>query len=147
MPLKNIFNADNEHDEKKDQLAIAILLFRLIRSDGQSKMVELIHMSEMLRRDFNLSQEELEVVFKQASNEESNVSNTSDFTKQACANLSKQKRIKLLEYLWVLVFADGNIEDQEIAMVRDTAKELQLSDYDQATAEEKAEKYLGSDLI
>jgi len=150
MPLKKLFKSaskDDSKDQKAQQLTIAILLFRLIRSDGQANMLELVHMSELLRKEFALSQQELEMVFKLADDGESTSTSTEEFIGEVCANLDNAKRIKLLEYLWILAFADDKIEKSEATLIRSVAKHLQLSELEQVKAQENAEKHLGLDIF
>jgi len=56
MPLTNFFKSEKDNDNADQsmlQLSAAVILFRLIRSDGQAKMLELVHMSELLRKEFS----------------------------------------------------------------------------------------------
>ena len=147
MTLKKIFKSTSGANAKANQVAVAVLLFRLVRSDGKAKMLELVHMSELLRKEFSLTQEELELVFKQADDEESKSINSNEFIPEACKSLSVAKRVQLLEFLWILAFADDQIEKQEVSVIQKVAQQLSLSELEQATAQENAEKHLGLDLF
>lgn len=150
MPIRTLFksaNQTNDTDQKANHLTVAVILFRLVRSDGHAKMLELVHMSELLRKEFALSQPELELVFKLANEEESKGVQTSQFIDEVCAGLDTQKRVKLIEYLWVLAFSDDKIEKSEIDLIRQISQQLQLSELEQVTAQENAERHLGLDLF
>ena len=147
MPLKKIFKSDESSNRKTEQVTVAVMLFRLVRSDGEAKMLELVHMSELLRKEFSLTQEELEAVFKLANEEESQLTDTMQFVEEICQEMNDQKRIKLLEYLWILAFADDKIEESEVSLIKSVAQKLQLSELEQASAQENAEKHLGLDLF
>jgi len=150
MSLRKLFvsaGGAEQSNEKSSQVAIAVLLFRLVRSDGQAKMLELVHMSELLRKEFSLTQQELEQVFKKANDEESKGVSSSEFVSAACENLSTQERVKLVEFLWILAFSDDQIEKQEVTLIRSVAQQLKLTELEQATAQESAEKHLGLDLF
>jgi len=151
MPIKRIFksanNKSNSADQKANHLTIAVVLFRLVRSDGQAKMLELVHMSELLRKEFELSQNDLELVFKLADEEESKGLETAQFIDEICDGLDTQKRIKLVEYLWILAFADDVIEKSEVDLIRRVANQLELNELEQVTAQENAERHLGLDLF
>lgn len=147
MPLKTLFKSEKGSNEKTEQLTVAVILFRLVRSDGEAKMLELVHMSELLRKEFSLTQEELESVFKLADEHESKTAQTTQFVGEICHEMSDQKRMKLLEYLWILAFADDQIEEQEVSLIKSVAQQLKLSELEQATAQENAEKHLGLDLF
>ena len=147
MSLKKIFKSDESSNRKTEQVTVAVMLFRLVRSDGEAKMLELVHMSELLRKEFSLTQEELEAVFKLANEEESQLADTAQFVEEVCKEMSDQKRVKLLEYLWILAFADDKIEESEVSLIKSVAQKLQLSELEQASAQENAEKHLGLDLF
>ena len=148
MRLTKLFKSEqsnNSAEQSTLQLSIAVILFRLIRSDGQAKMLELVHMSELLRKEFSLNQSELESVFEFASNAQNN-----DFDallKELNKDLPQRQRIKLLEYLWRLAFTDDLIDDSEIELVNKVAKQLDLTEVEKVTAQENAEKHLGLHLF
>jgi len=145
MVLKNILKAfkSSDRENRVEQVTVAVILFRLVRCDGQTKMLELMHMSELLRKEFDLSQDELERVFALADDQESKNKQTNELVSQVCNGLNSQCRIKLLEYLWILAFADDKIHQAEIALINDIAEQLQLTKLEQATAQENAEEHLG----
>ena len=60
----------------QDHKLTAILLFKMVRADGTAEMLELLHMSELLRKQFSLNQTELERLFRDADSR-SHLSNDS----------------------------------------------------------------------
>lgn len=150
MSVKSIFaliSGADDSEQKPHQLAVAVLLFHLVRCDGNAKMLELMHMSELLRKEFELTQQELEVIFRLADEQESNGIDINEFTRELCNKLSNHSRMKLLEYLWILAFSDDLIEEQEASLIKNVAQQLGLSGREQATAQENAEEHLGLDLF
>ena len=148
MRLTKLFKSEQSNDKAEQstlQLSVAVILFRLIRSDGQAKMLELVHMSELLRKEFSLNQSELEAVFELASNAQSN--DIDALLKELSEDLPQKERIKLLEYLWRLAFTDDRIDDSEVELINKAAKQLGLSEIEKVTAQENAEKHLGLDLF
>ena len=148
MRLTKLFKSEqsnNNAEQSTSQLSIAVILFRLIRSDGQAKMLELVHMSELLRKEFSLNQSELEAVFEFASNAQSN--DIDALLKDLSDDLPQRQRVKLLEYLWRLAFTDDHIDDSEIELINNVAEQLDLSELEKVTAQENAEKHLGLHLF
>lgn len=143
MLLDQLSDSVNDTEKRKQTLLVAIILLRFVRSDGQSKMLELLHMSEILRKDFSLSQSELEDVFKHAKQGDENGASTTEILAKVREQWSLRSRSKLLEYLWVLAFADDKIDDKEAAFIESIGAELGLSRLDQARSQEKAEEHLG----
>jgi len=150
MPIKKIFKSNNDstlNEKKINHVTVAVLLFKLIRTDGKAKMLELVHMSELLRKEFGLAQAELEMVFKVADDQESKEMDIDSFIAKECQGLGQQAKIRLLEHLWVLAFADDKIEEREVSLIKKVAQRLELSEIEQVTAQENAEKHLGLDLF
>jgi len=127
----------------KQRLMVAMLLFRFVRSDGRAKMIELIHMSELLRKDFSLTQTELERLFEVVDRVGSDATSTDQLLNEASADLDSRDRIKLLEYLWVLAYADDIIDGAEAEQIKLLAGKLKLTLVQQAQAQENAENHLG----
>jgi len=150
MPLSKLIDAitsSDDSDLSAAKLYIAVLLFRLIRSDGKADMIELVSMSELLRNEFSLSQASLEKVFSLANEQQIELEKASVLTCDICKQLSRVDRVELLEYLWRLAFADDRIDKAEVALIEDIASQLELSELEQATAQENAEKHLGLHLF
>ncbi len=125
------------------KITIAALLFRLVRSDGEAKMLELIHMSELLRKQFSMSQAELENLFKLADTAYGEGTDSEQMVIDVASDMDLVSRMELLEYLWVLAFVDDHLDDAEIAKIESVAKLLRLTPVQQAQAQENAELHLG----
>ena len=132
----------SEHDLK---LAAATLMFEVVRSDGRIDQVELIYMGEILRREFQLSQEELDELFDLAKRSASEAISLQGFTREICEKWGNAKRVKLLEYLWMLALADDRIDPHERHLVRKVAGLLYLNEAQIVQSRENAKKQLGVD--
>ena len=125
----------------QDHKLTAILLFKMVRADGTAEMLELLHMSELLRKQFSLNQTELERLFRDADSR-SHLSNDSlldDISKK----WTDSEKEKLLESLWILAFADDKINDKEIDLIKEVASKMGISHADRARCQERAERHLG----
>lgn len=143
MAREKISESITKIDETKQSVIVAMLLFRFIRSDGTAKMIELLHMSEILRKDFALSQSELEEVFKLANEPNSSSNNNEDILTLVRENWSYQSRKTLLKYLWILAFSDDNIDDNEVRIIKEVAERFEISNIDQSRSQQRAEEHLG----
>jgi len=144
--LKTLFkkgNTDKEPSEQDLKLAAATLMFEVIRSDGRIDQVELIYMEEILRREFKLNEQELEELFQLAKDTANQCTSLQGFTRDICDNWGNPKRIKLLEYLWMLALADDRIDPHERHLVRKVAGLLYLNDAEIIMAREQAKASLG----
>ena len=150
MPLTKLINAMTSSDDSSlsaVKLCVAVLLLRLVRSDGKAEMLELVSMSELLRKEFSLSQEALEKIFALANEKEIKSANTETIVCDVCKELDGVHRVELLEYLWRLAFADDKIDDAEVSLIQGIASQLELSELEQVTAQENAENHLGLHLF
>lgn len=144
--LKELFKPGAPRQEPSEhdlRLAAATLMFELIRSDGRVDKVELIYMNEILQREFKLDEEEVEELFKQAKETAHEAISLQGFTRQICDTWGNSKRVKLLEYLWMLALADDNIDPHERHLVRKVAGLLYLNETEIIQAQEQAKRQLG----
>lgn len=144
--FKTLFKADKEKREPSDQelkLAAATLMFEVIRSDGRIDQVELIYMSDILRQEFKLNDDELDELFKQAKETAHEATSLQGFTREICDSWGNAKRAKLLEYLWMLALADDQIDPHERHLVRKVAGLLYLNEAEVRSSREAAKKQLG----
>lgn len=144
--IKELFKnniVSKEPDEQQLRLAAATLMFELIRSDGRINKVELIYMNDILKREFKLTPDELDNLSKLAKETAYEATSLQGFTREICDNWGNQKRIKLLEYLWMLAMADNEVDRHERHLVRKVAGLLYLNDTEIIIAHENAKKQLG----
>jgi len=144
--FKKFFQATDNKKEPNDddlKLAAATLMFEVISSDGRIDKVELIYMDEILRREFKLDEKDLAELFKVAKDSSYNATSLQGFTRQICDNWGNSKRMKLLEYLWVLALADERIDPHERHLVRKVAGLLYLNESQIMQSRENAKRQLG----
>jgi uncharacterized tellurite resistance protein B-like protein len=148
--LKNLFKKAKVKKEPSDQdlkLAAATLMFEVIRSDGTIDQVELVSMGKILSREFNLNQQELDELFTLAEDSANQAISLQGFTRDICDNWGNTKRMKLLEYLWMLALADERIDPHERHLVRKVGGLLYLNDSEVAQSREQARQKLASQSL
>lgn len=131
--------------ERDLKLAAATLMFEVIRSDGKVDQIELDHMGKILQREFSLSDEELTELSELAKETAQEAISLQGFTREICESWDNPKRMKLLEYLWMLALADEEIDPHERHLVRKVAGLLYLTDTQIVVARENAKQQLGVD--
>ena len=132
----------SEHDIK---LATAALLFEVVRSDGRIEKLELVYMGEILRKQFGLSDEELNTLVGLARQASNDATSLQGFTRNLCDNWGNAKRMKLLENLWIVSLADEKIDPHERHIVRKVASLLYLTEMQIVQARENAKRTMGID--
>ena len=139
-----LFKVNQEKQEPSEQqlkLAAATLMFEVIRSDGQVDRIELQHMERILRQEFRLNDDELEELFEQAEKAAHEAISLQGFTREICDNWGNEQRTELLKHLWILAFADKQIDDNERHLVRKVAGLLYLNEAEIRNAREAAKKH------
>lgn len=99
------------HD--KIQLAEAALMYHVIAVDGVIRPEEKARMAELLSSQFNLSEEETKSLSKEAKIADHEAIDLYKFTSILKRALKEEERIKIIEHLWEMVFADGVLHELE----------------------------------
>ncbi len=99
------------HD--KMQLAEAALMYHVIAVDGVIREEEKNRMAELLSTQFNLNEEETKSLAIEAKTAEQEAIDLYKFTSILKRTLSEEDRIKIVEHLWEMVFADNVLHELE----------------------------------
>lgn len=130
-------------DDSELKQAATLLLYKMVCSDGVADKMELIHLKEILRKEFKLDQGELDQLTEFATQTDFTAISISDLAEEIRNHCGNAKRIKILEYLWILAFVDDRIDPKESEFVTQVAQLLYLNDAEMARAQENAETVLG----
>lgn len=146
--LQELFNRSVE-DQNKDQkldvkLAAATLMFELVRSDGRIDELEMSNMREILTRQFELTESDFKALFTLAEKNANEAISLYEFTREICDNWDNQKRVQLLENLWLLALSDNVIDPHERHLVRKVAGLLYINEAQIIQSRESAKQILGS---
>jgi len=141
--IKDLFSAtviNDKPDQHQLKVAAATLMFELIRSDGDIDPNELSSLDQILEQEFALSESERALLTKQAQQSAEQSISLQGFTREICKQWGNEQRIKLLEYLWILAFADNHIDTHERHLIRKIAGLLYLNDKEIIIAKENAKQ-------
>ena len=145
--IKELFSANvanKQPDEHQLQVAAATLMFELIRSDGEIDSKELESFDRILKDEFSLDENERSLLKEQAQDSAEQAISLQGFTREICEQWDNEQRLKMLEYLWILAFADNHIDSHERHLVRKIAGLLYLNDKEIILAKENAKKYVNN---
>lgn len=113
--------------EHQLRLATAALLMEMARADFAASPVEREHVVALLRGEFALSAREAErIAGLGADATEASVS-LYDFTRALDQALSTEDKIRIIEMLWQVAYADGGLDKYEEHLMRKLADLLHLS--------------------
>ncbi|MGJ8485731.1 TerB family tellurite resistance protein [Pseudoalteromonas sp. SYSU M81236] len=127
----------SEHDLKT---AVAALLIEVMRADDELQDDEQQTLNETLKKYFSLTDEAVEELIEGASQSLDDAIDYFQFSKQINAQCSAEQRIDIIELLWRLAYADGNLDKHEEMVIRRVASLLYVTHEDFIAAKLAATK-------
>ena len=110
---------DNEHQLK---LATAALMIEMMQQDGTAHQLEEQAVRSALQSKFELTLDETGQLFELGHMEARNANDYYQFTSLINQHFSQQQKFKVIEYLWEIAYADGDLDRYEEYMVRRIAE-------------------------
>jgi uncharacterized tellurite resistance protein B-like protein len=95
------------------RLALAALLVHAVAIDGVASEEERVTLRSLLSRNFDLSQSELDLLVEDAVAAESDAVDLYRFTSILKARMGEDERIRVIENLWEMAYADGRSHEFE----------------------------------
>ncbi|AXV66626.1 MULTISPECIES: TerB family tellurite resistance protein [Pseudoalteromonas] len=127
----------SEHDLKT---AVAALLIEVMRADNELQDDEQQALNNTLKKYFSLSDEEVLELVEGASKNLDEAIDYFQFSKQINAQCSAEQRIDIIELLWRLAYADGELDKHEELVIRRVASLLYVTHEDFIAAKLAATK-------
>jgi len=126
--FKKINEASNPQprDELTIEIACAVLLCEVVRADGHLDQQEKIKLSSLLVQQFSLEADEVNDIVNKALLLSEHATDFYQFTSKLNQYYSIEERIKIVELLWVLAYADGELASIEEHIIRKIADLLHL---------------------
>jgi uncharacterized tellurite resistance protein B-like protein len=121
------------------QLALATLLVRVARTDGDYADVEVARIDAVLERLYALSPEQTVALRQSAEALEQEAPDTVRFTRALKEAVAHGDRQALLQALWFVALADGARAAEEEQVLRLVAHLLGLTDVESAQARKTAQ--------
>lgn len=121
------------------RLALAALLVRIARSDGDYAAVEIARIDALLADRYGLLPGQAKTLRAQAEAVETQAPDTVRFTRAIKDAVDYDDRLDVIEALWDVVLADGERDDGEDALMRMVAPMLGITDRDSNLARRRVE--------
>ena len=110
--------AGSEDTEHSYRLATAALLVEMSRADRHVKNEELLAVTGAIRRAFELSAAETDELVRLAEVEADAATSLHEFVSLINGHLSASQKQHVVELLWQVAFADGELDKYEEHLVR-----------------------------
>ncbi len=126
--------------EHRLQLASAALMVEMLHVDEQVTPAEEEKLQLIIKQRFELSSAEIESLIDLAHNEKHQATDYYAFTSLLNEHYSQQQKIKLVEDLWQLAYADHHLDKYEEHLLRRLADLLHVPHQDFIRTKHKALK-------
>lgn len=127
-------------DEIKIEIAACVVLVEVAESDSECTEDEIGHVLETMKSTFNLSREHAEEMIELARQARNKSVDLWQFTNQINQSFNHSEKIKLLEAVWQVIYADGRIDKHEDYLVHKLANLLRLQHKELIDAKIKTKK-------
>ena len=144
--LKDLFNAFmpasegavGGHDEHTLQLATAVLLVEVMRSDAEVGESERAAILAALGKRFGLGSDERARLLELAETASSEAVDFHRFTSRINSGFDAGEKTRVIELMWEVAYADGHLSNHENHLMRKIADLLYVSHADYIGAKQRA---------
>ena len=124
--LKALFEMpERETEESRNhrlRLAAAALLIETARADFTQDAEEDAALESLLTRALELEQAEVHGLIEEASERVDEATSLYEFTRVINDHYSAQQKLELVDAMWAVAYADGNLDKYEEALIRQVAE-------------------------
>ncbi|GAB4175158.1 MAG: TerB family tellurite resistance protein [Geothermobacteraceae bacterium] len=113
--------------EEKLKVAVAVILLEVAHADRSFEPLEARLIDGDLASRFGLTPEEVRELVDRAELKRQESLDLHQFTRQLNRHLSLEEKLQVMEAVWELIYADGELDRYEDALARQLAGLLHLS--------------------
>ena len=116
--FKNEESEDPIIDDKTSTKACIALLLETSMADEVLDESELMALKNTLQKDFQINEDEIDELIDLAKENVEDSTSLYEFTRDINDNFDAAERVKLIESMWKIAYADGNIDKYEEHIIR-----------------------------
>jgi uncharacterized tellurite resistance protein B-like protein len=132
------FERPGRHDTDELVLAAAALLVEAAVLDGDFDADERHTIARLLGERFGVEPKETARIIEEAAEAARQTSQLYAFTRVIKDRFDAEERVRMIEMLWDVVYADGKVHDYEASLVRRVAGLIYVPDRDSGAARKRA---------
>lgn len=127
-------------EDKPDELkmAVAALLIDAACRDDSFDEEERYAIEELISNKYELSKEETHDLIEIAHDAQKNSNQLYGFTRGMVQKMEYEERVHLIEMLWDVAYADGELDPHEDTLIRRVAGLIYVTDRDRGAARKRA---------
>lgn len=118
---------EEEVEPRTLHVATCALFLEMAEIDGEFSSAESERILSMLKEEYGLREEYALEIARASSEERKNSLDLWQFTNLINENYSDDEKIRVVELLWKIVYADGKLDEHEDYLVHKLAKLLRLT--------------------
>jgi uncharacterized tellurite resistance protein B-like protein len=120
--FKKIFKTEESEkltiDDNTSTKACIALLLETSMADEVLDESELMALKNTLQKDFQINEDEIDELIDLAKENVEDSTSLYEFTRDINDNFDAAERLKLIESMWKIAYADGNIDKYEEHIIR-----------------------------
>lgn len=120
------------------ELAAAVLMLEISMADSDFADEERALIESIMKNNFHMDEEASRNIIQLAEQEVDHAVSLHDFTRLVNETLPPEKRVKIIELLWRVAFADAVLDKYEEYYIRKIAELLYVSHSDYIKAKHRA---------
>ena len=132
--FKKIFKTEESEDptidDKTSTKACIALLLETSMADEILDESELMALKNTLQKDFQINEDEIDELIDLAKENVEDSTSLYEFTRDINDNFDAAERVKLIESMWKIAYADGNIDKYEEHIIRKVANLIYVAHSD-----------------
>ncbi len=132
--FKKIFQTENSEsptiDDKTSIKACIALLLETSMADEILDESELMALKNTLLKDFLIDEDEIDELINLVKENVEDSTSLYEFTRDINDNFDAVERVKLIESMWKIAYADGNIDKYEEHIIRKVSNLIYVSHSD-----------------
>ena len=131
--FSKIFNTDNNDEqinEKDITLVCAALLIEIALADKVLEETELETLKDVLIKEFSVSGSDIDEMIASAKDDVADATSLYEFTREINDSFEYENKCKLIESMWRIAYADGNVDKYEEHIIRKVSNLIYVSHSD-----------------
>jgi uncharacterized tellurite resistance protein B-like protein len=124
------------------ETSVAVLLVEAARMDATFGDDERAVIEKLLAERFDMTADEVAELVRQAEGTVADTTQYFPFTHYITQSMSSERKSELIEMLWQVAYADGVLDPDEDALIRQLAGLIHVTDRERAFARQRALKKL-----
>jgi uncharacterized tellurite resistance protein B-like protein len=126
--------ANESQSNEKVAVATCALLLEMAHSDDEFSEIEKNEIKKIMHSEFELSENKVDEIIELSNEERKESLDLWQFTNLINENFSKEEKIKVIEYIWQVVYADNKVDQYEEYLVRKLSYLLNIDHKDMIDA-------------